>query len=334
MNKNNREKVWKATAEKNNINFVDDISNLNNDDSFAPINEEEERQPLTEEEKIEVRKKLFVLLIVIIAVLIFLVVVLIFDPFKSKKVNNNKENQTEEKQEQEKPADPEEPKKDNLTSLPDGEIKLTHSEIQIIINEVEYHHEEYFENETLFLYKTDKTNISTLSDTNKLFLMSKTADFNSLVKKSINENNLCGNKITIDAKSIQGILKDRFNTSLTKNESFIYSYYKDKTFIKTYKFVYVNGVYEGSCYTPNTAVNQLAQQQVQKATKEGTKLYIDAKVVFIRENGVYKDPTFKTLITKNEAAMIDDYINSGNTYRYTYDISGVNYILTDVSLSK
>lgn len=333
MNKNNREKVWKATAEKNNVNFVDDISNLNNDNSFAPINEEEERQPLTEEEKEEVRKKLFVLLIVIVAVLIFLIVVLIFDPFKSKKENNKKENQTEEKQEQEKPAEPEEPKKDNLASLQDGEIVLTNKEIQILINEIQYRHEEYFENDTLFLFKTDKTNITTLSDTNKLFLMSKTSEFNSLVKKSINENNLCGNKITIDAKSIQGILKDRFNTSLTKNENFIYSYYKDEIFIKTYKFVYANGNYEGSCYTPSTNINQLAEQQVIKATKDGTKLYIDAKVVFIKENGIYKDPTFKTIITKN-GAQTDNYINSGNTYRYTYDISGVNYILTDVSLSK
>ena len=332
MNKNNREKVWKATAEKNSINFVDDISNLNNDDSFAPINEEEERQPLTEEEKEEVRKKLFVLLIVIVAVLIFLVVVLIFDPFSSKQDTNKKDNDTEEKEEQKE--DPEEPKQETLATLPDGEIKLTNSEIQIIINEIEYKTNEYYENETLFLYKADNTNITTLTDANKLFLLSKTSDFNSLVKKSINDNNLCGTKIVIDAKSINGILNDRFNTSIKKYESFNYSYFKEETFISTYKFVYNNGNYEGSCHTPNTNVNQLAQQQVVKATKEGKKLYIDAKVVFVKENGVYKDPTFKTLITNNKAAMLDDYINSGNTYRYTYDISGINYILTNVSLLK
>ena len=332
MNKNSREKAWKATAEKNSINFVDDISNLNNDDSFAPINEEEERQPLTEEEKAEVRKKLFILLIVIVAVLIFLLVVLIFDPFSSKENIKKKDNDTEEKVEDE--DEKEEEKDPTLASLPDGAIELTNKEIQTLMNEIQYETNEYYENDTISLYLSGNTNISALNNANKLFLMTKTADFNSLVKKSINDNNLCGNKIILETSSVQSILKDRFNTAVTTYDNFIYSYYKEGTYITTYKFTNVNGTYEGSCYTPSNVVNQLSQQQVVKATKEGNKLYIDAKVVFVKEDGVYKDPTFKTLITSDKTAVFEYYINSGNTYRYTYDISGVNYILTNVSLLK
>ena len=241
-----------------------------------------------------------------------------------------KDNETEEKQDKE---EEEKPKEETLATLPDGDISLTNKEIQTLIKEIEYRTNEYYENDTINLYKTGNTNINALTNANKLFLMSKTSDFNSLTKKSINDNNLCGTKLIIDTKSIQTILKDRFNTSITSFDSFTYSYYKEETYITTYKFTYLNGNYEGSCYTPDTKVNQLSQQQVVKATKEGKKLYIDAKVVFVKENGVYKDPTFKTLIT-NKTATLEDYINSGNTYRYTYDISGINYILTNVSLLK
>lgn len=335
--KESREQAWKATAEKagkNNINFIDDISNLNNDDSFAPINEEEEKQPLTEEEKAEVRKKLFVLLIVIVIVLILLIVILIFDPFNDSSTDKKEADEilTEEKEADDK-EEPEQTKT-SLNTMADGEIALDNTEINLLIDEIEYRTYEYYENDTMALYASNNVSISSLDNTNKLFLMSKTTDFNSLIKKSIDETSICDSNITIDTPAVANILKERFNTTVSLYEDFIFNYYKDETYIKTFKFTNVNGKYVGSCYTPNTEVEKLAQIVVTKATKSGTNLYVDSQVVFVREDGVYKDPTFKTLITNNQAAVLDDYIGSGNTYRYTYDISGSNYYLTSVSLLK
>ncbi|MBE6150367.1 MAG: hypothetical protein E7162_00920 [Firmicutes bacterium] len=323
----NREKEWKSTAKVQiEANMDSDISNLNDDDSFLPI-EEQEKEPLSEEEKKEVRKKLFFLLVVIIVVLLGLLIVLIFNPFDTN--TSKKEKETENKEET--------PKSDNekpVTELEDGDIPPANYEIKALEKEIINLKYDYYENDTLAIYKTGNMDIKNLTDKNKLFLVTKTNDFASLIKNKTTIEEACNSDIIIEQKAIDEILKNRFSTTVVNYDEFTYNFYTNDEYQKTIKFIY-NGsnAYVGKCYNYTNQINTFTQQELQSATKDKTKLYIDVKVVFISENGVFKDPNFTTLIT-NQNQSFEQYIKNGSTYRYTYDISGSSYSLLNVSLLK
>ena len=331
MQKNQREKAWKATAkvefQKRKNTFDDaDIANLNNDDSFYPIDEEEQKQPLTEEEKTEVRKKLFILLIIIIIVIIGFIYVLIFNPFKEEKTpeENTQQEETDESEEEE----------NNETTSDDSTITLDSEIVKTLEEETIYQNYEYYNNDTLALYRNNSTNITDLDNKTKLFLASKTNEFKQEIENNINTTSICNSNITINTSVIDEILKNRFNTSVTAYEEFIFSYYKDKVFIQDFKFTKKDNSYIGECYQSTNTIDSIAQQQITSVSKENDTLYINYKVVFIKETGVYKDPNFTTLITNDKSATTTDYINEGNTYQYVYTINNGNYTLTNVALLK
>lgn len=326
MNKDSKEKEWKATSKvSNELDLDADISNLNDDESFVPI-EEAEKEPLTEEEKKDIRKKLSFLLIIVFLVLVALVIILIFNPFASKP-NDSNNNTTTEKNKTEN-ADSK-----AITELTDGEISLTNKEVQTLTKEILYKQYDYYENDTLALFTTDNTYINNISDKDKLFLVAKTSDFTSLMNNKITTNDVCKTIITISKEEIDTILNSRFNTSLLVYEPFIYNIYENEEYYRTIRFVYENGSYVGSCYAPNENITTSTQQSIVSATKDKKQLYIDVKVVFVNQTGIYKDSNFTTLITDQNQSF-EEYIKQGNTYRYTYDISGTSYSLINVSLLK
>ena len=346
MSKKEIEKTWKATSKLNTeINNDNDISNLNDDNSFLPI-EEEERAPLSEEEKKSIRKKLFFLLIIVVIVLIALLVTLIFNPFQSNKKttdeetkptieeevndndndNNNEEEKIPEENNDEKP----------ISQLEDGTIPLTNIKIQSLSKEIVNLYKDYYEHDNIALYKNGNTNIDNLKDETKLFLLSKTNNFSSLVKSKNNLENICNSNgnIIIEKKDIDEILNKRFNTPLSNYIPFIYNIYNEaENYTNTIKFTYQNNQYIGKCHTLNTEIDSITQQLVTSATKEQNKLYVDVKVVFINKTGVYQDPNFNTLIT-NKNQTFDQYIEKGNVYRYTYDINNDQYSLINITLLK
>jgi len=333
MSKDSSEKKWKEIASNSKKSTKDDdIANLNYDNSFFPIDEEvEEKIPLTEEEKIEVRKKLFILLIAIAIVLVILVIMLISDSFKFSFNGSNEEVVKEEVEEEEgKEVDPiSAPIKD----LETGEVDLNNSELSILVKEVKYKNYDYYENDTISLFKKDKNLISDLSNKDKLFLLSKTSDFDVLVDEVINQEDICNNNLIISTGSIDKLLIDKFNTKVDNYESFIYSYYDDNSFVNSIQFVKQGENYIGKCYTSNKNIVSFAQQDVVEAYKSENKLIISFRVVFVNKTGVYKDPNFTSLIT-NENKKFEEYIVEGNIYTYTYDISGSNYYLESVDLLK
>ena len=326
MRDNDREKEWKKTAIKRHDNNYDaDISNLNDDAEFQPIEEREEIIPLTEEEKIEVRKKLFFLLIIITIVLFFLLIVLIFDPFakKDKKDNMNENTPKEEVIEEEL----------SLKDLKDGPV-TNNDEMTKLVSEIIYRDNEYYENDTVSPYNKDKTSIDSLKNANKLFLLSKTSDFNSLVSEQLINSDICNNEIIIPTSKIDDILSSRFNTTITKYESFIYNYYIDNTLGAVIKFSVKDNNYIGKCYSVNKKVVKLAENTFDSCTKEKDLLYIDVRVVFINKTGVYRDAKFSDLITADKSAIKDQYMLTANKYRYVFDISGNDYVLKEIYLLK
>lgn len=329
MAKNDREKEWKATASIH--NSYDDINNLNDSEDFAPIVEQEEVKTLSDEEKIEVRKKLFVLLVLIILALLFMLVMLIFDPFKS---NNKKE---ETPKEENNPTQKEEVKTDqekSISELNDGLIINDNIELNSITKEIIYQKDEYYDNDTLALFKTNQTKISSLTDLDKLFLVSKTNEFNTLVKEKNTKNDICNSNITISTSEIQKILTERFNTSVKEYVNFNYSYYDNGNFISNIKFTIKDNNYVGTCYKSKEKISSVSEQQFVSATKEKNNLYIDVRIVFINSKGVYKDPTLKTLITNDVKATSNDYMPKGNIYRYLYTYNNGKYVLQGVQLLK
>lgn len=336
MKKNEREENWKSISKKVkdvNNNVFDDINNLNEDDSFSPIEEVEEKVPLTEEEKKSVRKKLFILLIIIIIVIIALITIRIIEPYSNKETNND---ETEEAKDNE--SDENEEKIDEaetlILELEDGVISSTNYELISLIDEIKYNLREYYVNDTIELFKNNNTNISTLTNRKKLFLVSKTKEFNTLISNQMTGESLCDNNIIIGISDIDKILKDRFNTNVTAYEQFAYSYYFEKEFVNNIIFTKKDNNYIGTCSNTTNKIVQLSEQKFISATKKDNKIYIDMKVVFIKESGVYKDPSFTTLITNDVQKTEEEYFLKANTYRYTYDITDTNYVLTNVSLLK
>ena len=326
MNKEQKDKGWQAKSKvQDDIqNKIDaDISNLNNDDSFKPV-DENAKEPLTEEEIKNIRKKLFFLVGLVGIVLIAFVVALFINPFskKDKKTTPIKQEETTINQE----TAP-------ITEFKDGDVTLNNKELKELISEILYTQYDYYENNTNSIYEKESIYINNLTDKDKLFLSSKTNDFDSLVKKKITIETLCDTGVNITKKEIDTILEDRFNTSVEVYEPFTYNIYIKEKYEKTIRFTYENDKYIGTCYTSTNTIETSTQQSVVSATKNKKQLYIDVKVVFINQTGIYKDPTYTTLITAGNESF-EEYIEKGNTYRYTYDLSGTSYSLTNVSLLK
>lgn len=318
----------KKKVEKVKVSLTDDdIINLNNDNSFSPINEEEEKAPLTEEEKGEVRKKLLILLIVIFIALIFFVIVLIFDPFA--KEEPKKEEKTEQKEET-KPV----VNQKTLKDYEDGEIDISNDEIVILTEEIIFKDQDHYENNALTLFLKGNTNIANLTDAYKLFLLGKTTNFNEVIAANAKESDFCKNKFEIDKATIDALLKERFNTTVTKYENFLYHYYDYDGYNRTIKFTYKDEKYTGECYQPINTVKTAIQQDVVKAEKKGNMLYLDCKVIFINEKGVYKDPAFKNVIATGITSDPRIHLGEGNIYRYTFEINQNEYYLTNISLQK
>ena len=265
---------------------------------------------------------------IIIIVLIGLVIVLIFNPFDSKSKYQNKP-QTEENNKEDTEEKEENTTTEKVKDMPNGDIPITKAEIYTLTNEIVNKTKDYYENDTVSIYQ--KKQLSELTDQNKLFLLSKTNDFNSLIHNQINNETICNANIIINKSDVDAILEKRFNTRLTNYESFIYNIYEEETYLNTIKFVLENDTYVGKCHTFKGELLTLAQQKVISATKENNNLYIDVQVVFINKTGVYKDTEFTTLITNQEQSF-DEYIQSGNIYRYTYNITDTGYVLTNISL--
>lgn len=331
MQKNSREKAWKATAninEKPKKKIVDDdIANLNADEDFAPVEETEEKVPLTEEEKQMVRKKLFILLVVIAVVLLLQIMFLFFNPF-SKKEEKPKEVEEVEEQVPEEEEEEVSVEDRSLKDFQDGlAIPSNNVEMQALISEISYTTRDYYGNDTLSIFKSKDMHIPALSNRDKLLLVSKTFDFKKLLPKD-----LCAQDITIPTSEVDKILKNRFNTQVSSYENINYS---DEDAKVNIRFTNNGTNYIGKCYKPNeNDVTSLTAQSFLSATKSKNNIYIDMKVVFVNKKGIYSDTNFQHIISNASAASVENDITKGNTYRYIFDISGKYYYLTEIQLQK
>lgn len=329
MTKYNHEQMWQETSATNKNDSYDDINNLNDSNDFVPIDKNAQVKILTDEEKQELRKKLFILLILIVLTLFIMITLFFFEPLKSNNKEKSSEKETDMTQQEEK-TDQEK----KISELSDGLIVNDNIELNSLIKEIIYQNEEYYDNDTIVLFKNDQTKISSLTDLNKLFLVSKTDDFNNLIKEKNTINDICNNNIAIHTSEIQRILTERFNTNVKEYVTFNYSYYDNGNFISNIKFTLKNDNYVGTCYKSNEKISSIPKQEFVSATKEKNNLYIDVRIVFINATAVYKDPSLKALITNDVNATSDEYMSKGNIYRYLYTYNNGKYVLQGVQLLK
>ena len=327
--KSSREKAWVASKGKKTNVIVNDGSNseINNlqDESFVELEEfEEEPVPLTEEEKLEIRKKIGILLIFVVIAFFIMLIILIFDPFAPRK-STEKEEKEEEKEEEVKVT---------LYEYEDGDINTGDKYITSIYNEIKFRVIDNYEYDTFFLYRNNETKINTLSDIQKIVLLSKTNDFNTLLEKISTSGNVCEEKIDIDVSKMDEILLRKYGTIFTPTNQFKYNYYYSDSYIASILFTLDGNVYHGKCYDRQTKLTKMIEQELVSATKKDNYLYLDVKAAFITEKGVFKDPNFKTLITNDRNASFDTYMQKANTYRYTYVISKDGYYLDNIALKK
>lgn len=337
MQKESRERAWKATSKtrmkpiNDNTTQDADIVNLNQNNNFVPIEEieEEEFVPLTEEEKREVRKKLFILLLAIVIALIIMIIMLIFDPFSGKK-DDSKEKDKEKPIVEEK----EDEEDTTLQTMKDGTINIDNLELTNLIQIIKFNSEEQLFNDIPTLYTKVPVTTTELNNNQKILLTTKSKEFNDLFKTKITNNYICGSELKITLAELNDISKKVINTEITAPTSFYFSYYQDNVHLNTILFKKQNDYYVGECVTKFPQPKTVVQQSVVKATKENNKVKIDLKIVFANQNGVYKEPSFKTLITNDKDINLEEYINKGNTYQYTFDVSSDNYYLEGISLLK
>lgn len=340
MNKNEREKTWKSISKENqasnNKMFEDDINNLNENESFSPIDEVEKKVPLTEVEKKVVQIKIFFLLIAVIVFVIGLIAFRIITSQTKTAITSQTETPSQDEVNEESEIQDNEivDKSTPITELKDGEISADNNELSILVNEIKYENGEKYLPVAKGIYINENTDIKLLSDECKLFLVSKTKEFEKIASENVLVNLYTQNSAQLEIKEIDTILKARLNTSLDKHKEFIYLLVFENNELSVVKFSKNGNFYNATIEREVKVSSSRIEQKFISASKQKNKIYVDMKVVFIKENGIYKDSNYKSLITKEPQKTEDDWFKEANTYRHTYEIINNNYVLTNVSLIK
>lgn len=289
-----------------------DIENLNSQIEYS------------KEEKMKVQKTFFFLLVGLVVVIAICLIFL----FYSDKIKN-----MFDKKEEEQPV--EEVKDEGLYSLVDGQININNPDIEKLYDRLFLNYNEHYIFSSYQLYTKD---LSTFSDKDKLFLISKTQKFNGLIDKNddiYTVEDLCNRNTYIESDKIETIAKENFNITNLNHTDFYMNFIKEGVSLSYMEFKYDNNRYIGKCIEYEIEpISTVATSILSTATKEKDYIYLDVKVIFQNENGVYKDATLTTKISDvyNEEYELN-YYASGSLYRIYYKYNdNKDYFLEKIEL--
>lgn len=289
--------------------------------SNEPINETKQYDP---NELMDVRKKLIILLILLVigGVVIF---ALLLNPFntKVKDKNNDKDNIHEEKNE------------DNNEENYIGQISLDDDTVEKLNNWIDFSAEDAMKMDVFSLYNNDVTEIKNLSNDTKMFLLTKNDSFSNLLKDLQIEEYIttCAeNGLLVSKENFDNLVISVFGDNILEYSNINYLYSSANLGEKKITLNFVNDNYILKCneFSLNETIVKFVQQRAVKAMKTETGIDIYKQVVFINQSGVYKDPTFSTLITNDKYADKTDYISRGTTYKYVFNNKDNNYYLSKI----
>ena len=275
-----------------------------------------------------VRKKLLFLLIGVVLTGIAIVLLLI-SPIQTKKASSPKNDENNVVEE----------KNDN-DEIPLGDIDLSNNLVTSLNNLISFGISDFLEIDLFPLYTEDVLISNDIPNDIKLHLLKKSNDMYTFLNsieieeyiKTCNPEGLVIKKIDFDS-IVSNVLSSR---STIEYKDFNYLYYSSTINGKKLTFNYLNDQYIVKCneYNINTDLVKNIQQNLYKAVKTEDAIELYQYVVFINRTGVYKDPLFTTLITDDRNATFDNYIDKGNTYKYTFAEEGENYSLSKIELLK
>lgn len=278
----------------------------------------------------ETRKKLiFLLMGVILGGIVILLIII--NPF-----NIGKGNKTDTAV---MPNEEQNINKDNNT-IPIGEIDLSNSTVINLNSMVNFTMNDYMNIDLFPLYANEVLSSNNIPNDIKLYLLKRTGNFNQLlIEQNIEEyiKTCSADGLVIDKSKFDNLLGNIFGANVTiEYKDINYTYYSNFLAEKKLTLSYINDQYIVKCndYKSNTTFNRLTQHKLIKAIKLDDAIEIYQKVVFITEKGVFKEPQLTTLITNNKEATLEEYINSGNTYKYTFMQNGDNFYLSKIEIVK
>lgn len=270
--------------------------------------EETEPQIMTQEEKQKLKKQMigmiWIIVIVIIAALVF-----VFG-FKDKKKH------TQEPTDENVEINTREPLKNGAVAVDEPEVK----EINTMFN-FETINPLYEEN-ILKIYSLETTTIEEFDFSTKMLFLTSHSDFKKIVEeKGLGKEN---KKITLTTKEIDELALKLFNKDINL-EYQDFKYYLEKDGVVTY----YDAILKDDKYTFNESTGVESKIKVYSKMyscyKEENILYIDSRVVFINESGVYSNPEMTELIGKR-TDLADKYVNSGYSVKFTYEIKNTGNI--------
>lgn len=277
------------------------------------------------------RKLLFLFVGVVVAGVI--IIALLLNPLELNFGKNNNEQEQEENNNSNINKEPEYPLELNLF-----DEKVTTLNQQIMVSVTDQKEIDLFP-----IYVNDRIDINDIPNNIKLFYLKKNYSFYDMLKDNkVNDYVATCNKegIIIDKTEFDKVYNYVYgNDTLIGYSNVNYEFPVQEYQTKKITLTFDTDKYIVKCndYSVNNNITKFVQQDLVKAVETESTIELYQKVVFVTYSGnvgVYKDPAFKTLITNDKSAVLEDYITQGNTYKYTFNKEEGNYYLSKIELTK
>lgn len=281
-------------------------------------------------ELVEVRKKLVFLLGGVVLSCMIILFLLISPLFNNKNENLGSSTNTENNNNEEETIE----ENDYI-----GELDLTDKLILELSNKFSFTTEDFKDIDLFPLYNSESLNASDIPNNIKLYLLKRDTKFMELlVNNGIDDYiNTCDSSvIVIDKIKFDELVSTLFGPNFTIEYTDInYIYYNDDV-SKKITLSYIDNKYVVKCneYLVNDNITKYVQQELIKAIGTESSIELYQKVVFISQQGVFKDPSMQNLITNDKDATFDEYMDKGNTYKYIFTKSEDGYYLSKIELVK
>ena len=301
---------------------INKLYGISNDEAKKEVRE------YSKEELYSARKKLVFLFggVVLTGIII---IFLLINPFINKKENIKP------------PIDTENNEEDNNKDMYIGQLDLSLELVADLINRISFTYTDLQNVDLFALYNNEGVDIKDIPNNIKLYLLKRDVNF-----KEILDNNgideyiqTCDpNGLSIDKSEFDKLVSMFWGpNTILEYEDINYNYYIDYSNSKKITLTYNEDKYIVNCndyYVSKDIVKSIEQKTV-KAIGTENSIEIYRKVVFISykgEIGVFKEPDFKTLITNDRKAQLEDYIDKADTYKYTFIKNEDNYYLSRIEL--
>lgn len=281
--------------------------------------EKQEPIEMTEEEKQRVKKELmgliWLILIIIIGIIVFFVISGLIK--KDEKPTNN-EPVVEEKL---------------LEPLEEGEIDVSNEIIQEIDKMFSFNiNNPLYEENILNLFNTEKVKIEDLNFQTKMFLITSNSIFNNYMLEKTNLKDYKTKEVSLTKEKLEDLSKEIFGRDINLDHNNFKYYYETKE-----KVTYFNVTLENDKYifteTTGSPSSFRVHMNLYYAYKVSVELTLRYQVLFINNNGIYKDKEMTNLIS-TDRYNVNNYLNKADMYDFEYEESDIyNYFLNSTNPS-